>query len=141
MEEVRGTTDLMRLVDRLRAEMTEAYYDENDDRMKMRRPSIKVHFKDTYGAWFGADLKLDINLTQLRSMLEQHDRHIEDARVWMGEPYYEYKVWGASWSNSIDITMHYQFTDLRVKGHGSEGFIGYTDADGEVVLWNHGDDE
>ena len=136
MEEVLGTTNLMRLVDRLRAEMTEAYYDDNDDRMKMRRPTIKVSLKDTYGAWFGADLNLSITLTQLRSIAEQHDAHIADARAWMGEPHYEYKVWKATWSNSIDITCSFEFSDLRVKGDEGK-FIGYTDADGRTVLWNH----
>ena len=139
MEEVRGTTDLLRLVDRLRAEMTEAYYDDNDDRMKMTKPSIKVTLKDTYGSWFGASLDLNITLKQLRAIAQQHDAHIADARVWMGEPRYEYKVWKATWSDSIDITMQFEFDDLRVKG--DDGFIGYTDSDGRTVLWNHGDDE
>ena len=140
MEEVLGTTNLMRLVDRLRAEMTQAYYDDNDDRMKMRRPSIKVSLKDTYGGWFGARLDLNITLTQLRSIVEQHDAHIADARVWMGEPHYQYKVWKATWSDSIDITCSFEFNDLRIKGDDGR-FIGYKNADGEVVLWNHGDDE
>ena len=140
MEEVRGTTNLLRLVDRLRAEMTEAYYDDNDDRMKMTKPSIKVSVKDTYGGWFGARLDLNITLKQLRSITDQHDAHIVDAREWMGNPRYDYKVWKATWADSIDITMSYEFDDLRVKN--DEGnFIGYTNSDGDTVLFNHSADE
>ena len=139
MEEVTGTTNLMRLVDRMRSEMTEAYYDETSDRMKMTKPEIKVGVQDTYGSWFGASIKLSITLKQLKDIMAQHESHIEDARVWMGEPRYEYKVWKATWSNSIDITMQFDFDDLRVKG--DDGFIGYTDADGRTVLWNHSEEE
>ena len=143
MEEVRGTTNLMRLVDRLRAEMTEPYYDENDDRMKTRRPTISLNMKDTYGGIFGADLELEVTLTQLRSVLAQHDRHIEDSRVWMGEPHYEYIVFDYPYSKKINISMNYKFDDLRVRGDDgtNRNFIGYKNADGEVVLWNRGDDE
>tara|TARA_R100001082_G_scaffold96636_1_gene64248 strand:- start:5518 stop:5949 length:432 start_codon:yes stop_codon:yes gene_type:complete len=143
MEEVRGTTNLMRLVDRLRAEMTETYYDDNDDRMKTRRPTIILNMKDTYGGVFGADLKLEVTLTQLRSVLAQHDRHIEDVRVWMGNPRYEYTVFESKYSKRINISMNYQFDDRRVKGDDgtNRNFIGYKDADGETVLWNYDDDE
>jgi len=140
MEEVRGTTDLLRLVDRLRAEMTEAYYDDNDDRMKMTKPNIKVSVKDTYGGWFGASLDLNITLKQLRSITDQHNAHIADARAWMGNPRYDYKVWKATWSNTIDITMSFDFDDLRVK-NDEDKFVGYTNSDGDTVLFNHSADE
>ncbi len=120
--------------------MTEAYYDDNDDRMKMTKPSIQVSVKDTYGGWFGASLDLNITLKQLRSITDQHNAHIADARAWMGNPRYDYKVWKATWSNTIDITMSFDFDDLRVK-NDEDKFVGYTNSDGDTVLFNHSADE
>jgi len=136
MEEVRGTTNLLRLVDRLRSEMTEAYYDDNDDRMKMTKPSIQVSVKDTYGGWFGASIDLNITLKQLRSITDQHEAYVlNKAQEWMADPRYEYKVWKATWSNEIKISMSYEFDDLRVKGD-EDKFVGYTNSDGKTVLWD-----
>ena len=141
MEEVRGTTNLMRLVDRLRAEMTETYYDDNDDRMKTKRPTISLKFKETYGdAIFGTKFDLEVTLTQLRSVLEQCNNHLEDARVWMGNPYYQFTVFHSSYAKSIKIGMEFVYTNLRVMGDEAK-YIGYKDSEGRTVLWKHTDDE
>lgn len=135
MEEVRGTTNLMRLVDRLRAEMTRTYYDENDERMKTKRPTILLRVGDYYHSWFGARMKIEITLTQLRSVLEQQDNHCEnESEAWMKDPHYIYKVTKMDYSNEIRISSKFSYTDKRIMG--DEGsYIGYKDSDGRTVLW------
>ena len=94
-----------------------------------------MSFKDYYNSFWGANLELNINLTQLRSVLEQHDNYLEEeVEAWMEDAHYLYKVRNSTYRNEIRISCKFSYTDKRILGDDGR-YIGYKDSDGRTLLW------
>ncbi len=136
--EATGRRELLANVNRIRAELSRTWYDEEKDRMRTSTPDINLMLNTGMG-YQDPSVKIKVNMTGLNNYLNQLDKELEifcnRARKWMSNVRYEFAMYHGNYSgSSIDIKTDFKFDDHRLSKDGL--CYGHIDQDtGEEVIW------
>ena len=136
--EATGRRELLANVNRIRAELSRTWYDEEKDRMRTSTPDINLILNTGIG-YQDPRVEIKVNMTGLTNYLNQLDRKMSDfcnrEHIWFSNTRYEFTIYHGNYSGaSIDIRTNFKFDDHRLSKNGL--CYGHIDQDtGEEVIW------